>query len=136
MPIHRINLRGPWEFEWLEPATGDAPAHGRVKLPSDWRDDFGDRAGRVRFRRHFHEPTGIEPEDSVWLHFTGVGGEFTVSLDGRPLASEDGTPRFEITDALQPTSVVVVEIVCDPSGTDEPLGLYDFVAVEIETPAP
>lgn len=137
MPNHRINLRGPWEFEWIEPPLSEGsgiPTTGRIKMPADWRDTFGERAGLVRLSRRFHQPTGLELGDRVWLVFTGIGGEAVVAVDGVTLEpnSEAGELRFDITAALRPTNQAVVELRCDPSTTDGPLGLYDFVAVEIE----
>ncbi|MGH7129010.1 MAG: NRDE family protein, partial [Planctomycetaceae bacterium] len=81
--IHRIHLRGPWDYEWLSTSADSriavAPA-GRMKMPASWRDRFGEAAGTVRFRRRFHRPTNLEPRERVFLVFDGIGGRGSVSL--------------------------------------------------------
>ena len=78
---HRIRLRGPWEFCWVKPAgRRDQPA-GEIRLPSRWKDAFGDARGTVRLSRKFNGPTGIEPGDRIWLE-VAAGGEAGVLLNG------------------------------------------------------
>jgi len=106
MPVHRIHLKGPWEYDWLGPAPSaivsprtpadyarpdeappaEAPAdafaaHGRVHMPCDWETLFGPRPGRARFTRRFHRPTNLEAGDSVRLVFDGLGGTSEVTLN-------------------------------------------------------
>lgn len=135
MSIHRIKLRGPWDYTWLTDVDGNpspnATEHGRVTIPVDWRVAFGDRAGRVRFLRRFHQPTGVEVGDHVWLSFLGLSGQTRILLDDLPLTGP--SPRFEITDQLRPTNRLVVELECDPRTTTEPLGLHGLVVLEIES---
>jgi hypothetical protein len=131
--VHRINIKGPWEFEWIEPPDG-GPA-GRAKMPADWASLFGERAGAVRWTRRFHEPTGLEPGDRVWLAFAGIGGTARITLDDEPLGlvTDAENVRFEITDRLDLTNTLRVEITFDPANASGPGGLYGVLALEIES---
>ncbi len=108
--IHRMHLRGPWEFEWVSdigaPLPKEAPPprpspagacgelsragegerqatdSGRVKLPADWQSLFGARRGTVRFTRRFGLPTNLESHERVFVAFDGIGGVARVSVNG------------------------------------------------------
>ncbi|MGE3316584.1 MAG: hypothetical protein AB7O26_15820, partial [Planctomycetaceae bacterium] len=93
---HRIHLKGPWECRWLgaQHALSDPAAEVlRVKMPAEWKSIFGEQAGIAQFTRRFHKPTGLEPRDSVWLLFDGIGGGATVRINGEVLAI--AIPPFE-----------------------------------------
>lgn len=146
MPAHRIRLRGPWEYEWLAPPlqppeqqdrsdTKCPAAQGRVKMPIDWRSLFGDRVGKVRFRRRFGCPTNLEPHERVFLVFDGIGGEAQVTLNDRPLgaiAAEKDTAEFEVTGLLNWRNQMTVDIDFDPARSPgRPGGLWAAVVLEM-----
>ena len=74
MNVHRIRLRGPWNYEWLGDSKQE-PQNGRVSLPKEWRDLLGDVEGCVRFQRTFHCPTNLSEASRVDLVFEGIGGK-------------------------------------------------------------
>lgn len=134
--LHRIRLKGPWEFEWLGGPPIAAPATGRVTMPADWETLFGATAGRAVFRRRFHCPTNLEPDDRVWLVFDGVGGEGTVAINGEfvgRLQTSEQPQRLDVADRLQPFNEATVELAFDPAADANPGGLYAPVAIEIES---
>lgn len=143
MTPHRIRLKGPWEYEWRpalqnrapQPAELDFPPKGRVQMPADWSDLFGDVGGRSAFRRHFQKPTNLDPEEKVWIVCDGVGGKGRALLNDRDLgsiAAQQSTARFEITPLLQPRNEIVVELEFDPQAeAGQRGGLWGAVVIEI-----
>jgi hypothetical protein len=77
--MHTIRLRGPWQVEavarFVLQADGTyaisydgLPAAARATMPADWSALLGaDFLGRVRYRRTFQKPTGLESGERVWL---------------------------------------------------------------------
>jgi beta-galactosidase/beta-glucuronidase len=136
MSMHRIHLNGPWEYEWLDGTASEAAATGRVTMPADWGSLFRTARGRAVFRRCFHCPTNLEPDDRVWLVFDGVGGEGTVAVNGEVvgrLHSSGGPQRLDIAARLQPFNEATVELEFDAAGDANPGGLFAPVAIEIES---
>jgi len=136
MSIHRINLKGPWDYEWLDGPAVPASSDGRVTMPAEWNALFGPVAGRAVFRRRFHSPTNLEPDDRVWLVFDRVGGRGTVAVNGEvvgKLTSSDQSQRFDMAARLQPFNEAAVELEFDPATDANPGGLYAPVAIEIES---
>lgn len=143
MSVHRIRLKGPWQFEWI----GDAPAasgsdwqhSGRVKMPAEWSAIFGPAAGTVRFRRRFHRPTNLDDDERVWIVFDALGGTGTVLVNGAKLGElvTSATPqRFDMTAELQPSSELIVELTYSPAEPQSNAGgLFAPVAIEIEQAA-
>ena len=143
MSAHRIHLKGPWDYEWLGPIRGVATV-GRARMPCEWRLIFGERAGRARFARRFHQPTGLEPGDVVRLVFDGLGGAATFRLNDEllvpPLDRASAPTRepqslaFEVTSLLRAANRLVVEIEFDPGAAPaERGGLFGPVAIDICT---
>lgn len=132
MTIHRIHLRGPWNYEWLDDSRHD-PKIGRVSLPKEWRELFGDVGGHVRFQRTFHCPTNLSETSRVDLVFEGIGGEAVVTLNGHMLGETDSENplRLTITDHLRPTNDLQVELQFQPEKTPRPGGLWGLVVLEI-----
>ncbi|MBI2827159.1 MAG: hypothetical protein HYX69_21010 [Planctomycetia bacterium] len=101
-----------------EPVLAEHPTKGRVQLPADWGETLGaDFRGRVRYRRHFNRPTGLEPHERVWLVADGVDAAGSFSLNGQPLGLIDGyavPATSDVTDRLQPSNVVEVDVVLPP----------------------
>ncbi len=139
---HLIRLRGPWEVQWLSPA-GDvrdfsAPEVRRVKLPADWQDLFGALPGTARFTRRFQQPTGLSPDDRVLIVLDQVGGPVELSLNGTRVPPCPTTPpsdqvshqeldqlRFDVTDPLQATNLLTLDVSFDPTAQGHvPGGLW------------
>lgn len=144
---YRMQLLGPWRYEWLEPGPpaagvdGDfppAPGEPRLRMPVDWCGAFGTRAGTVRFCRRFQQPTNLEPHERVWLAFDGVGGAAVFCLNGEELgrlSSPGGPAAFDITARIRRSNELSVEIAFDPAAAlpDQPGGLWAPVAIEIRS---
>ena len=62
---HSIRLRDPWKCE--ESAGGD-----------------------VRWTRRFNRPTGLEPDDLVWLMIGGLPEDAAVHVNGAPVPGATG----------------------------------------------
>ena len=137
MPSHRINLRGPWDYRWLNGAAQPISAQGTVAMPCEWRNVFGLVCGTAEFRRKFHKPTNLESHESVVIVLTEVGGQGKASLNGVSLgefSSAGDLVEFEITNSLSPFNELMIEVAFDPSA-DEDLkgGLYGVTALEIRS---
>ncbi len=134
MSVHRIRLRGPWRYEWLT-ESDHVPRTGRVSLPRDWREIFGEAGGRVRFQRTFHAPTNLEPNTQVNLVCEGIGGKAKIVLNERDLGQtteKSELPlRLGIGEFLLPTNDLRIEIHFAPQDSTKPGGLWDTVALEI-----
>ncbi len=115
---HRINLKGPWEFEWITEASPCCPAvtSGRVTMPADWQSLFGDSSGRAIFRRRFNTPTNLTPADRVFAVFDAIGGIGSVSLNGVKignLVSSTAPQQFAMSHALQRFNELTVALQYD-----------------------
>ena len=133
--MHTIRLRGPWQFEPLarfvfsedqrphnvELPWDEDPRAGRVVMPCDWSASLGaEFRGRVRYRRRFGCPTGMEPGESAHLVFDRVTSFGTVTLNELLLGvvTEASLPsEFEITSQLRPSNLLTV-VVEHPAGCD------------------
>lgn len=135
MPVHRIQLRGPWKLETK--SQGAVAFAKKIRLPADWSDLFGGCQGRVCLIRTFHQPTNLGPGDEVDLVFEQWPGRWNVTLNQRPLGQfEDAAAvspvRMTITALLQPTNVLAVETRFErPIGREAPRGVIGKVALEI-----
>lgn len=135
--MHRIHLKGPWEFQPLPHHSATLavrpPIGGTIKFPAAWRDFLGDFAGCVRFTRHFNLPTNLEPQDRVDLVLDGLGGTAEILLNQVPVGSDqppDQTGRFDITQLLRPHNILEISVEWDGTATG-PGGLWAPVALEI-----
>jgi hypothetical protein len=155
--MHTIRLRGPWQVEPLKrfvlqadgsykPEDGGLPAAQRMTMPADWSDFLGaDFLGRVRYRRTFHKPTGLESGERVWLVVEPVRSEACIVWKGELVGfvdPGDESGRFDITDRLEDHNAV--EIIVDHPALDfmrstvgdpsllPPGGLVGEVRLEIE----
>jgi hypothetical protein len=160
--LHRIHLKGPWHYEWLggvqppvpglpavpvggTPVTRSSgrdparprrlPGEHRVHMPTTWQSLFGDTAGTARFRRRFHRPTNLDPDERVFLVFDGIGGRAEIRLNGRQFSSIDAAAcpaGFDVTALLAPRNELTVDVVFDPDKVPgQPGGLWAPVALEI-----
>jgi hypothetical protein len=155
--MHTIRLRGPWLLEPIERflrradgsfdrSTVDLPAGARATMPGDWSHEFGgDFAGRVRYRRTFQKPTGLEAGKRVWLVVEPPRSAGTVTLNDAPLGEVrfgDPPARFDITTTLNEHNRLEI-VVAHPrfdaaraakedSSWRSPGGLVGEVRLEIE----
>jgi hypothetical protein len=155
--IHIIRLRGPWQVEPLKrfvlqadgtykPEDGGLPASRRMTMPADWTDFLGAQfLGRVRYRRTFNKPTGLDSGERVWLVVEPARSEACIVWKGDLVGHVwpgESTKRFDVTDRLEPHNEV--EIIVDHpalnymrSRVGDPLelgpgGLIGEVRLEIE----
>ncbi len=136
MAPHRIHLRGPWEVSGPWP-DAEAASLRTVTLPMPWRALFGTQAGTATFRRWFHRPTNLASGDRLAIILTGVRGTGSFRLNDDPWETLhlDGTQaHVSITLAqLRQRNRLEVELTFDPTLTTEAGGLFDAVALEINS---
>jgi len=92
---HRIRLRKPWQVEPLP--------HG------------------LRWRRIFHQPTGLGAAARVWIVVDGILATGSVTLNDQPLGrlAGPGSPcRFEVTGLLRGRNELVLAIDRTPQGDE------------------
>jgi hypothetical protein len=111
LQMHTIRLRGPWQVEPVarfvlqpdgtyKPVEDGLPAAGRMTMPADWSGLLGaDFLGRVRYRRTFQKPTGLESGQRVWLVVEAARSRGVVELNRKRLGEAGG--RFDLTDQLE-----------------------------------
>ena len=127
---HVIRLRGPWEYEPLarftasadgapHSSTADLPPSGRQPLPADWDSTLGSAfRGRVRYRRRFNRPTGLEAAERVWLAIDGVDACGSYALNGQSLGTIAGyalPAASDVTDLLAAANVLEIDVELAPS---------------------
>lgn len=149
--VHRIRLRGPWEFQPLARAefhdhgrmtwhTDQLPAAGSAHFPTPWQSLFGEFRGRVRFRRRFHRPTNLDPDERVWLAFAAVGGTGEVTVNGFVLGTLETSrvPQlFEVTTLLKGDDELLVDLeFVGPPATTTLGGLFAPVQLEMHPGTP
>jgi len=142
--MHKIHLKGPWLYEWVETsveteASDVIEQSGTVKMPGAWQQQFGELTGKVQLRRRFHWLAKLEVGQIVELVFNGVNGTGAVSVNEQPLgelSSSDQPTRFEITQLLQDANWLVVELEYQDSSNTAPGGLWAPVTLEITEPEP
>ncbi len=154
---HTIRLRGPWQLEAVEHYTPTAdgsfsrstdglPLSARARMPADWSGVFGSEfLGRVRYRRNFQKPTGLDCGERVWLVIEPPRSRGVIELNRKRMGEVcDGDPpgRFDITELLQDHNQLEIVVehpqldasgnTNDDSGTHLPGGLVGEVRLEIE----
>lgn len=95
MSVHRIRLRHPWSCE--------------------------SQAEGVLWRRRFNRPTGLGPNDRVFVVLEG-GGQGVLGLNEESLGRLGGCDEpqaFEVTDRLRPSNelALLLETAARPSET-------------------
>ncbi|MEO1995284.1 MAG: hypothetical protein ABGZ17_08410 [Planctomycetaceae bacterium] len=141
MGRHRIQLRGPWQFEWLR-RDGDAgpfDAAGRVKLPEEWAPLLTGTSGQLRLMRRFGRPANLEPQEQVQVYVEGIFGRGQLLINGRAMIRMErpGTVRTdriweEITPIL--TASNHLEIVIEFASISAEVaadGLWSSIGIEM-----
>jgi hypothetical protein len=139
MAVHRIHLKGPWQYEPLrrngpDLDSDELPPPGRATMPCTWQQMLGEFRGVVRFVRPFHRPTNLDSDERVFVVFLAVGGQGDVRLDGHPLGrleTRDGPQAADITDHLRPDMQLSIDLEFVSLGATAPGGLWGPVALEI-----
>ena len=140
--MHRIHLKGPWLYEWLDGPHGEADeshcADGKIKMPNSWHHHFGNVTGKVLLRRRFHWIAQLDDGEKVFVVLTAVTGLANVSVNNLALGEVSTTEeraRFEITSLLEANNWLEVELECQQP-IDDPArsGLWGPVALEVGSP--
>lgn len=146
-PIHRMHLKGPWNYEWLdgphssgqipdEDETLDSPllTDFRVRMPCSIQESFGNVSGRILFRRRFQKPSNLDDNEQVHIAFDGIGGRAEISVNGQAVGIVVNNPEtvsFDMTKLLEPSNELTVELTISDGEDQSPGGLFKPVAVEI-----
>ncbi len=128
MDVHTIRLRGPWQYAVVSPDHGDQPEEARtwqtVRLPATWADlsEF-DSSARIRLRRRFHKPTGVEPHEMVFLVVTINGQHVDLCLNNTPLVPTGSghAEEFRITEHLAETNELSVAFDRPATPDEQPI---------------
>src|SRR5262245_41560156 len=107
--MHTIRLRGPWQVEpvyrFVHSSDGahnesadELPLPARVTMPADWAETCGaDFRGRVRYRRTFQIPTGLDSGERVFLVIEPPRSRGVITLSDEPLGEvSTGSPPFRV----------------------------------------
>lgn len=130
---HQIQLRGPWEFEWLTPPPDGQLAAGRFTLPLDWQARWGEVSGIVACHRWFHRPTNLDENEEVWVVAEGLSGGRRVLLNGETLAdmaNDQSSIWLDVTAGLHVRNRLTLELAVDTS-MPAPAGIAGPVRLEI-----
>lgn len=146
-PAHRMHLKGPWFYEWLdgprgpkseedEDATLDSPLlpDSRIRMPASMAESFGEVSGRVVFRRRFQRPTNLDDNERVHIAFDGIGGRADIAVNGQSLGNVENnseTVSFDMTSLLEKSNELTVDLTISWDVDQRPGGLYEPVAIEI-----
>jgi hypothetical protein len=125
-----------------------------MTVPGDWgRALGGDFRGRVRLRRGFHRPTGIEPHERAWLVVGGLDPGGAVAVNGERLCDQDqsGIHGYAVRRAFRLSElgdnnelVIVIDLPrVEPGGAgplrpdreEMPGGIVDEIALELRATA-
>jgi hypothetical protein len=143
---HRILLRGPWQVEVVSRiertnegsriwSSAGSTSVETARLPAAWQQLFGDFRGRVLFRRRFHPPSNIGPEDRLILTVTCSHCRGAVFLNGgfAGQIEQDSAPlKFEVMGRLAPNNELTVDLQFTNDDVDVPAaGLVVPVMLEI-----
>jgi len=75
--------------------------------------------GRVRYRRRFNRPSGLEPSERVWLVIDGVDARGHYAINGQPLGSIDGyalPAESDVTELLAASNVLEIDVELGSAG--------------------
>lgn len=110
-------------------------------MPADWSALLGgDFLGRVRYRRTFQKPTGLDSGERVFLVVEGPQsrGEVTLSRELIGDVARGERLRVDITERLEDHNTLEIEVEHPAGGTGDdasalgPGGLVGEVRLEIE----
>lgn len=124
---HRIRLHSAWRrlsgagviapqelHTWSEPPAAQAvgAVGGKfISLPDTALRDCA--APRVTYCRQFNRPSGIGPEDRIWIDCDLFASATRVLLNGQEIPSPEPGQRLEITDLLRPHNELRVVVAAE-----------------------
>ncbi|MBI1310256.1 hypothetical protein GC176_03030 [bacterium] len=145
--VHRMNLKGPWFYEWLdgpEPAAAfltrcadrNSPqmSTSRVRMPTSWLDAFGAVAGTVLLRRRFGRPSNLEAHERVYVTLDCVIGDAEIAVNGELVAAMTKSTEphsFDVTDRLDASNELSIKLTFDGRAARNDSSLLASVAIEI-----
>ena len=145
--VHRMNLKGPWFFEWLdgpEPAAAfldrcadrESPqmSTSRVRMPASWPDAFGAVAGTVLLRRRFGRPSNLDAHERVHVTLDGVIGKAEVAVNGclvDSLSPSEKPQSVDVTDRLDASNELSIRLTFDGREATDSAQPLASVAIEI-----
>lgn len=145
--VHRMNLKGPWFYEWMhgpEPAAAfldrcadrDSPqmSTSRVRMPATWQDAFGAVAGTVLLRRRFGRPSNLEAHERIHVTLDCLAGDAEVAVNGATVASAIASAEpqsFDVTDRLKTSNELSIKLTFDGRTTEDGGQPLTSVAIEI-----
>lgn len=123
--VHRIRLRGPWEFAPLgaeTAATLEIPAQGRIHFPGSWQELNAAPGTRWLLRRRFSRPANLDSDERVRLVCERLAAEVLVRLNGQTLDDvhddSDAGRMWDITTRLNLRNSLEIEIAAERLGGD------------------
>ena len=125
MAVHRIRLRGPWE--WRHRGRWN-----RVRLPAGWSELLAaDKTPCLR--RQFHRPTGLTADDKVLVVAGNLAGPASVALDATMIADVphgSHNLQVDVTQQLLPSCILMIEFGVGDQA-ERRSGLWESVSLEI-----
>ena len=118
-PVHRIRLRGPWQFEWIECPSPASPRSGTLDFPMTRDQAFGTAAGTVRLTRAFGRPADPDPSEAVRLEATSAYSGIAIFNGDRLGEFTPGTVRFDVTGRLAFRNRLDLELRLEESAAPE-----------------
>ncbi|GIW90072.1 MAG: hypothetical protein KatS3mg109_0504 [Pirellulaceae bacterium] len=109
-PDHVIRLRGPWQYRFVDNHSR-AGEEGTVRLPEGWAawldtsDSRRPAGGWVILSRRFGHPTGIEPNDRIYLRIENAPRSAQIRLNGQLLSADTARP-IEVSGLLARNNVL------------------------------
>jgi hypothetical protein len=151
MAAHRIALKGPWEFVWMN-IDHSQPLSGKVTMPAAYRKLHGSAAGIVRYIRKFHLPALVvnsgrsdrEPHlrDSSFapemaIEVEGVRGTGVARMNGEILGvieTHSTSYKFPLGNDQPRFSTLEIELEVSSAQLEMPLdhGLFGVVYLTID----
>lgn len=105
--MHVMRLRSPWQKLNHRTQTME-----RVALP-DASDDGDDHAV---YRRRFNQPTGLKPDDVVWMVVQQWSGAIeSITINGTVVPPTETQPqcKLDITSALERHNEIEIALVAE-----------------------
>ena len=133
MPVHSIELRGPWEWSRDE-------GWQRIK-PAGQFEAILSLDQTPQLRRRFHKPTNLDDDESVHIVITSLAGPVTVSINGESVGHAGSFDKpggdshsfaADITDRLEENCVLHLDFETAQAERRSPL--WEKVSLEIRSP--
>lgn len=93
-------------------------------------------AGKACFRRRFHKPTNLDPEEKVYIVCSQLRGRARINVNETVLGTCDGYQEmidFEITPLLKDANELAIEIEYSIEEASQHNLLWEWVAIDIRS---